>query len=192
MTNTQPVYDPDQMFKLFDHTGKIIASGSMSAVTEPILDSKSRAEAQQLVRDAALAEEKIAEQQEHEEQLRTRQVHAFCDDITRLAKRLDQLEQQREEVQARADEEEAERIRKEMDSWPDPDDPALYGPSGEMHTLSADPGTEPGAADQGALPAYLRKGAPPESGELSHSRSRRSREPGGAETTCSGRRLYDE
>ena len=33
-TSPAPVYDPDQMFKLFDHTGKIIASGSMSAVTE--------------------------------------------------------------------------------------------------------------------------------------------------------------
>jgi hypothetical protein len=156
-----PVYDPDQMFKLFDHTGKIIASGSMSAVTEPILDSQSRAAAQQLVRDAALAEEKIAEQQEHEQALRERQVAAFCADVDRVARRLDVIEAQREEAQARADEEEAERIRKEMDSWPDPDDPALYTPGGELHTVAP---SDPGTADQGALPAELRKGAPPESG----------------------------
>jgi hypothetical protein len=154
-------YDPDQQFKLFGPDGRLIANGSMSALTERVLDSKSRAEAEQLVRDAALAEEKIAEQQEQEEALRERQVAAFCADVDRVAKRLDQLEQQREEAQARADEEEAERIRKEMDSWPDPDDPALYGPGGELHAVAP---SDPGTADQGALPASLRKGAPPESG----------------------------
>jgi hypothetical protein len=161
MTTT---YDPDQQFKLFDHTGKVIASGSMSAVTEPILDSKSRAAAHQLLRDAAQAQDLIEQQQEQAEELRARQVSAFCDGINRLTKRLDALEAQREAAQVKADEEEAERIRKEMDFWPDPDDPAIYGPGGELHMLSAEPGTDPSAADQGALPAELRKGAPPESG----------------------------
>jgi hypothetical protein len=171
MTST-PGYDPDQMFKLFDHTGKIIASGSMSAVTEPILDSKSRAAAHQLVRDAALAEEKIAEQKEHEQALRERQVHAFCDGITRLTRRLDELEEQRAEQTRQDEEEEQRRIQNYLDSLPNPDDepqphvPGTHYNTGDLHSIPASSPEDRGQleADQGALPASLRKGAPPESG----------------------------
>jgi hypothetical protein len=165
-TSPSPVYDPDQMFKLFDHTGKVIASGSMSAVMEPIHDSKSRAAAQQLVRDAALAEEKIAEQQEHEQQLRERQVAAFCDGINRLTRRLDVLEAQREEQMRQDAEEEERRVQALLDAMPDPDDPALYGPGGELH-VSAAP-SDPGAVttDTGNLPQTLQKNVPEPSGEF--------------------------
>ena len=154
MTST---YDPDQMFKLLDHTGKIIASGSMSAVTEPILDSKSRAEAIALRDAAATALDLIAQQQEQAEELRARQVSAFCDGVARLTRRLDQMEQQREEKMRADVEEEARRVQAELDQMPDPDDPPIYGPSGELHVLSADPGADPGTADQGALLASLRE-----------------------------------
>jgi multidrug efflux pump subunit AcrA (membrane-fusion protein) len=167
-----PVYDPDQMFKLFDHTGKIIASGSMSAVTEPILDSKSRAAAQQLVRDAAEAKDLIAQQQEEAEELRARQVRAFCDGVARLTQRLDVIEQQREEQVRQDEEEEQRRIQDYLDSLPNPDNeppphvPGTHFNTGDLHSIPASkPEDEQQLeADQGALPAELRKGAPPESG----------------------------
>jgi hypothetical protein len=164
-------YDPDKQFTLFDHTGKVIASGSMSALSERILDSKTRSDAIDLLHDAAQAVGLLERQQEEAEELRARQIHAFCDGVARLARRMDELEE-RHEAQIKADEEaEEERIRKEMDSWPDPDDPdpfggpATYDPSGELHTLApSDP--SPGTADQGGLPRELEKEAPSPGGAL--------------------------
>jgi hypothetical protein len=163
---TNPGTDLDQQFKLFGPDGRLIGSGSMSAVTEHILDSQSRADAISLLHDAAQAVGLLERQQEEAEELRERQIHAFCDGVARLTRRLDVLEAQREEQMRQDAEEEERRVEAFLDGLPDPDSPALYGPGGELH-VSAAP-SDPGAVttDQGNLPQELQKNVPEPSGEF--------------------------
>jgi hypothetical protein len=108
---------------------------------------------------------------------------------------MDAIEAQREE-QARQDaEEEQRRIQAELDALPDPDSPAHYDPSGEMHTLSP---TQPGPVttdhgnlsgfaipedDTDVLPARFSVKAPPSAGtyppqsELAHPETPPQRQP---------------
>ena len=101
--------DPDRppMFRLLDPHGVEIAKGSMSAVSELILDSKSRKAAEALLRDAAVAVgtidsinsradaviEREREVAERERALQADHVQALVDSIDDLAARLDAHEQ---------------------------------------------------------------------------------------------------
>jgi hypothetical protein len=100
--------DPNRpQFKLTAPDGSIIAVGDMAAVTEPILDSKSRRVAEHLVRSAALAAGRVAEidrradaviEREREvaaaeRALREDAVRRLCDSADNLARRLDAYEQ---------------------------------------------------------------------------------------------------
>jgi hypothetical protein len=165
-TMTNITHGDSGQFKLFAPDGRLIGSGSMSAVTEHILDSKIRADAVELLHDAAKALGLIEQQREEEQELRERQVHAFCDGVARLARRLDILEAQREE-QMRADEEaEERRIEQFLDELPDPDSPDPFAPSGDLHVIAASgpEDREQLQSDQGTLPPELKKGAPPDLG----------------------------
>ena len=162
-----PTYDPNQQFKLYGPDGKIIATGSMSAVTEHILDSKARADAVSLLHDAAYAVGLLERQQIEKQQLDEQKVRALCDAAARLAIRLDAFEQNRIAWQRRDAEEEAARIQQYLDGLPDPNSPDPFAPSGDLHDI---PASEPEdreqlqQSDQGTLPPELREGAPASTG----------------------------
>jgi hypothetical protein len=114
---------PPDDFRLLAPDGTLIAHGSMSAITEMVLDSTARRAAEQLVKDATRADALLDGIKEQRRQ-------AF-DDTLRLAdtklgdmvKRMDALEaQEREEDRIRA-EEEQQAIKAKIDQIPDPDDP---------------------------------------------------------------------
>jgi hypothetical protein len=119
--------DPErETFKLIHPDGSVIMTGSLSAVTEPILDSKSRRVAERLVRDAAVAAGKVAEIDrradaviererrigERERALREEAVRRLCDSADDLAQRLDAYEQA--------------QVRAALAALPDPDDPRSH------------------------------------------------------------------
>jgi hypothetical protein len=120
--------DPDRlpMFRLLDPQGVEIAKGSMSAVSELILDSKSRKAAEALLRDAAVAvgtidsinsrADAVIERERQiaaaERRLQADRVQALVDSIDDLATRLDAHEQA--------------RIADELARLPDPDDPRSH------------------------------------------------------------------
>jgi hypothetical protein len=114
---------PPGEFKLLAPDGTCIATGSMSAVTECILDSTSRRAAQQLVADAAKAGETL-------NQLRQERKAAFNDNLRlahsklgALVKRMDALEAEEREQQKLDAEQEQRQIQHMLDQLPDPDDP---------------------------------------------------------------------
>lgn len=153
-----PTYNPDQQFKLYDHTGKIIASGSMSCVTEHILDSRARSDSLALL-DAAAYALGVMERQELEAQKLTEQkVRTLCDSAARLAIRFDAFEQRRMARQRADEEEERRQIQAMLDALPNPDLPDPFSPSGEMHGI---PASQPEdqqqlqQSDQGSLPREL-------------------------------------
>jgi hypothetical protein len=126
--------DPDRppMFRLLDPHGVEIAKGSMSAVSELILDSKSRKAAEALLCDAAAAVgtidsinsradaviEREREVAERERRLQADAVQRFRDSIDDLAARIDAHEQA--------------RIADELARLPDPDDPRSHAEHGEL------------------------------------------------------------
>jgi hypothetical protein len=99
-----------------------------------------------------------------------RAAHAaiLADSVERLARRLDSYEAElairRQRAADAAEREEQERIQRELDSLPDPDDPALHYPGGELHSLP--PPAKATAEDQGDLPSEVHEGAPPHSGNF--------------------------
>jgi hypothetical protein len=164
MTETDP-----REFKLLDPDNNIIMRGSLSAVTECIVDSRARADAISLLEDAAKAVGLLEQQQQHEAQLREREVRAFCDGIAALARRLDALEQRRAEHARQAAEDEARAIQQKLDAMPDPDDPnaALEHPTGELHQVEANAPArraQLAAGDQGDLPREITRDVPPDLG----------------------------
>ncbi len=95
---------------------------------------------------------------------RTIQATSLCDSIDTMIRRLDALETRRLENarrKAKADaEEEAQRVQEYLDGLPDPDepnDPAIYPPSGHLHEVSA-PNTD--NDNEGDLPEVLTRVTP--------------------------------
>jgi hypothetical protein len=175
--------DPDRppMFRLLDPQGVEIAKGSMSAVSELILDSKSRKAAEALLCDAAAAVgrlesinaradaviEREREVVAREQALLDAAVRRFCDGVLGLEHRLDRFERQ--------------QIEAELAALPDPDSPGRlrcsdHGdlePLGPSHpadrevreaTLASE--RETNDAGMGDLPSELDLGAPPPSGNF--------------------------
>jgi hypothetical protein len=127
----------EQQFTLTAPDGTVIAQGSMSALTERVLDSKSRKEAEELLRDAAVAIGQLEQLEEREQSARVGDIRRLCAAADELGKRLDAYEAKRKEQARRDAEEEAKQIQSMLDSLPDPDDPHAYFPSGDLHTLPA-------------------------------------------------------
>jgi hypothetical protein len=156
-------------FTLTAADGSIIAHGSMSALTERIVDSVARADATSLLVDAAKALGQIESIQQREQEARIADIRRLCDDVTRFGQRLDAFEARRKE-KARLDAEEEQReIQRALDALPDPDDPddpntdAMHqSNTGDLTTL----GPSEVQRDQGALPNELQKDAPPLSGNF--------------------------
>jgi hypothetical protein len=124
------------LFKLLAPDGSIIMTGSLSAVTEPILSSKAREATIQLLNDTAVAienEEYLTRRRERAEaKARDDTIQRLCDGISRMAHRLDSLETERRE-RARQD---RRRQRADIEaSLPDPEgdfrgalpEPSLHG-----------------------------------------------------------------
>jgi hypothetical protein len=116
------VTDPQPQFKLLAPDGTCIATGSMSAITERILDSTSRRAAQQLIADAAKAGETLNE-------LRQERKAAFNDNLrlaraklSALVRRMDAVEAEEKEQQRLDAEEEQRQIQHMLDELPDPDE----------------------------------------------------------------------
>jgi hypothetical protein len=117
-----------------------IAVGSLDAVMERIVDSEARADAAQLLVDAAVALGQIERQKQQEQQLIARGMQTLNDSIAALTKRMDALEARRTERAQQAADAEAQRIQEKLDRLPDPDDPRAPGddthqPGGELHAL---------------------------------------------------------
>jgi hypothetical protein len=126
----------DQRFKFIDPQGRVIGSGPLDELLAHLPSSRERKDAEQLIRDAAVAAGKVAEidrradavaAQERqvaarERALREDAVRTFCDSVDSLARRLDQLEQR--------------RIEAELAALPDPDSPGpLRHDHGELEPL---------------------------------------------------------
>jgi hypothetical protein len=116
--------EPNGQFHLYGPSGDLIAHGSMSALTERVLDSKARNDAISLLEDAAKAVGLLEQQQDYEQQLRQREVRAFCDGVAAIGRRLDALEATRAARARHAAADEARRIQEKLDALPDPDDPS--------------------------------------------------------------------
>ena len=101
---------------------------------------------------------------EDKEQLLHTRLNVFHEMLDAMQHRMDQLEA-RLAAEAKADAEAEQReILAQLDQLPDIDDPegpAIYGPSGELHTLepTQSPGTTEDENDMGALPASLTRNA---------------------------------
>jgi hypothetical protein len=155
-------------FKLFGPDGGIIAQGSLSAVTQPILNSRSRAEALTIIARADQAAEEQREREQQERDVFAEGVRALRDGILKLSHRVDALVQSRD---ARRKLDAASEATRQMLELPK-DPPALDfadttpSPSGELHALAPkDPAEhQPVTGDQGDLPKELSKGAPPQLG----------------------------
>jgi hypothetical protein len=164
-----------------------IAHGSMFAVMERLLDSKSRTAALDLVARAEQAVEQEREREQRDQAIVTNGIGALADAITRLSRRLDGIERSqvaRHQLDA-ASEATARMLALPKDA-PDPDAPADYvpSPSGELHGVEpkdpaehqraefddmggvplsyrAVPSSYVRSGDQGELPAELERRTPP-------------------------------
>lgn len=159
--------DPDtRLFTLTGPAGEVIMRGSMSAVTEQILDTPARAEAEELLIDAARACGLIEDIAQREQALRQDSVQRLFDGIATINRRMDTFVEHRQFMAREAADEEARRIQSMLDALPSPDDPdpALHGhtPTGDLSPLP--PTQHPVIEDQGDLPNELKKGAPPLTG----------------------------
>jgi hypothetical protein len=144
----------------FDHGGR-------GAVTEPILSTRARADAEALLKRADAAAEEEKQREEREQEVIAEGIRAFADGVTQLARRLDALEQSRD---ARRKLDAASEATREMLELPK-DAPELDltddtpSPSGELHALEAkDPAEHQPANDQGGLPAELTSKVPVDPG----------------------------
>ena len=116
----------DQRFKFIDPQGRVIGAGPLDKLMAYLPDSRARKDAEQLLRDAAVAVGKVAEidrradavaAQERrvaarERALREDAVRQLCDSADNLARRLDAYERA--------------QVRAALDALPDPDDPRSH------------------------------------------------------------------
>jgi hypothetical protein len=161
-----------------------IATGPMSIITENVLGSRARAEAEALVKRAADAAEQEREREEREQELTANAIREIADGIKRLGQRIDAIEQSRDDRRKldAASEATEEMLQLPKDA-PDPEAPsdtlAPPAPTGELHPLAAkDPAEHEPVADQGNLPPELERGAPPDPGNYPELKDPpRSREP---------------
>jgi hypothetical protein len=123
-------------FRLFDHLGNVLAHGATATeAMAPLPDSAERnrflAELRQLRADAE--EAKATQARVHKAQ-----VHAFCDGVARLSRRLDALEVKHSDEKRRKKKAKAQREKRAISDYlaqlPDPDNPASYGDEGELTT----------------------------------------------------------
>jgi hypothetical protein len=162
MTNMSTATD---QFKLLGPDGQIIACGSLNAVTQPILGSKSRADALDLIKRADAAAEQEREREQQERVVVAEGARALADGIAQLSRRLDALVQSRD-ARRRLDAV-SEATRHMLELPKDPPELDLSdntpAPSGELRPLQAKdpPEHDPTADDQGDLPRELERGAPP-------------------------------
>jgi hypothetical protein len=150
----------DQQFKLLDPLGNIIAQGSLPAVMEHLPDSVARNDAienmHRVAAETVEAEQRTLEAEQREAQALASTVQMITDGVGRLTARLDAYEEWLEREEEEAEQEEIEQM---MDQLPDPDAPATFHPTGDLHTLSP-------KLDQGTLPNSLVKDVPPSSGTM--------------------------
>jgi hypothetical protein len=159
---TDPTTTPQ--FKLLAPDGTCIATGSMSAISERILDSTSRRAAQQLVADAAQAGETLNDLRLERRKIFDDTLRLAHDKLSALVKRMDTFEAQEREQQRQDAEQEQREIQQMLDGLPDPDDPtdeqgdlSALGPTNkEKYTAGED--------DQGDLPEELEAEAPTNTG----------------------------
>jgi hypothetical protein len=118
-----------RQFTLTAPDGMIIAHGSMSAVTEHIVDSVARADAEDLLLEAAHAVGQLEALEEREQSAHAADVRRLCDDLTRFGRRLDAFEAKRK-AQRKADAElEQLKIQNMLDQLPSPDEAPPIRPS---------------------------------------------------------------
>ena len=88
--------EPTSAFAIIPLTGKppdnAIVHGSLNAVTQCVLGSKARFEAELLIARADAAEEE-REREQREQQVLTEGIRALADSVAKLSSRLDALEQ---------------------------------------------------------------------------------------------------
>ena len=163
--------------------GNSIMHGSLSAVMERIIDSRAPNDALDLLNQAADALTQLEHTRDQETQIVARGLQTLVGSIDAISRRLDSIESQRAD-QARQDAEaEAERVQAQLDQLPDPDEPnapAFYHPSGELHTVApsnaqptADEDHDPGSMpdpdepnDSNVLPEKFEREAPGYLGSL--------------------------
>jgi hypothetical protein len=169
-------------------TSGALMVGDMSACTEPILSSLAREAAEQLLSDTTEAIEQehrlTAQRQRAEAQARAGALQTLVDGISRMAKRLDSLEQKRRDEAREARRRERVAIEASLPDPDNPDAPAFptvgAGPGadtakppnvapgfGPEHVAGEGPSdySEDADAATGVLPTALEKGGPPEIGD---------------------------
>jgi hypothetical protein len=156
--------DDPRLFTLTGPDGETIARGSMSAVTEPILDSVPRSDAADLLIDAARACGLIESIAEREDAVRAAQAQQLFDGIANIERRMDAFVERRAEIARQDAEREQREIQKMLDALPDPDDPTPH--DGDLSALGPVDKERYGGSndDQGDLPRELQEGVPPLSG----------------------------
>jgi hypothetical protein len=131
---------------------------------ERIIDSNARNAAVDILRDARIAADQLEQARSQETQILARGIQSLNDTITRLARRMDAVEEQHK-ARVRYDASvEAKRVQDYLDSLPDPDDPngpLFYPPSENLHAVSR---TNPNADNEGELPKDLLRATPPSPG----------------------------
>jgi hypothetical protein len=134
-------------FKLFGPDGAVIAQGSLSAVTQPILGSRSRAEALAIIARADRAAEQERAREQREQEIVSDGIRVLADGINKLDRRLDAIIRSRA---ARRKLDAASEATAKMLAFPK-DAPADHTPqpSGELHALEPkDPSEhQPAATD---------------------------------------------
>jgi hypothetical protein len=127
--------------------GEVIATGSLSSVTQSIKDSKARNDALDLLKRADEATEQEREREQCEQQVITEGIRALADSVAKLSSRLDALERSRD-VRHQLDV--ASEATEKMLALPK-DAPAdeTHQPGGELHALGPKDPTEhqPAATD---------------------------------------------
>jgi hypothetical protein len=148
--------------------GDVIAHGSMSSVTQCLLDSVARSKAEALLARADEAAEQEKQREQREQQLITEGVRALHDRLDDFGRRLDAIERSRD-------------ARRQLDAQSAATEKMLALPKGSALNAPADETHQPGgelhvigpedpekqhqpAADQGDLPEELVKQAPGELG----------------------------
>ena len=129
----------DRLFTLTAPDGMIIAKGSMSAVTEHILDTPARADATELLIGAARACGLIESIEQREDALRADSVQRLLDRIGDINARIDKFVARRDELARQDAEAEAKSIQDMLDALPDPDNPEAHFNTGDLSPLPAPP-----------------------------------------------------
>jgi hypothetical protein len=113
-----------------------IMTGGMEAIGELILDTPARADAEDLLVQAAQALGQIEAIKEREQSAQIAGIRHFCDRVADLSRRLDTFVAERKEQARRDAAEEQAAIKRKLDAHPDPDESG-HQPAGDLHTLPA-------------------------------------------------------